>query len=158
MGKQSQAWKNHERKVAEELGGKRVLRGANFAQKDVDVKLSDFPYIKVDCKYRKRWAHNAYVSELVEKYCEKPEDVPVLVTKSHGQVGSFAIMPTFFLGILLQALRDVNGDSDLSGVVRNKILAAKGQREDIPPEEIPPDFDEFDSDEGEDEEYVEEEE
>jgi hypothetical protein len=47
--KQSQAWKNLERKSADLLGGKRICRGSNFSESLPDV---EHPYFGIECKYR----------------------------------------------------------------------------------------------------------
>lgn len=105
MGKrQSQAWKALERAVAKELGGTRVLRGADFSVEDVDVKIADFPHLKVDCKYRTRHAHHSLLAEIREKYCEENE-VPILVTKHHNQDGACVTVTLDFFKTLLEAAR-----------------------------------------------------
>lgn len=104
MAKQSQAWKNLERQVAKELGGKRVLRGADFSVEDVDVKIDDFPHLKLDCKYRTRHAHHSLLAEIEEKYCEENE-VPVLITKHHNQSGACVTVSLDFFKVLLEAAR-----------------------------------------------------
>ena len=48
----SNAWKRLEKLVAEELKGKRVLRGDDFSRKDVDVEVEDFQSLRIDAKYR----------------------------------------------------------------------------------------------------------
>ncbi len=101
----SQQWKSLERAAAEALGGNRVLRGANFAVSDVDVLIPDLPFLKVDAKYRVKHAHHTFMAEIKAKYCTKPTDIPVLVTKSHNQVGAYATVPLAFLGALLDVYR-----------------------------------------------------
>ncbi len=46
--RQSQAWKDLERKVARVLGGKRNYRGANFSESREDVT---HPIFSPECKY-----------------------------------------------------------------------------------------------------------
>lgn len=103
--KQSQAWKALEREAARLFGGKRISRGANFAESDVDVSLPGLRYIKVDAKYRKHHAHHSLIEEIKRKYCKGTDAVPLMVTKHHRQRGSYATMPTEFAGILLDCLR-----------------------------------------------------
>ena len=105
MAKQSQAWKNLERATATALKGTRVLRGADFSVEDVDVKVNDLPFLKVDAKYRKAHAHHTLMAEIVEKYCEKETDIPVLVTKHHNQTGAYVTIPLEFFGDLLDFVR-----------------------------------------------------
>lgn len=104
MARRSQAWKNLERQVAKALGGKRVCRGANFSVSDVDVDLSDIPYLKIDAKYRKRHSHHSFMEEIKEKYCNEG-DIPVLVTKHHYQDGAYVTVDLEFFSILLMAFR-----------------------------------------------------
>jgi hypothetical protein len=105
MPRQSQAWKNLERQVAKALGGKRVLRGANFAIEDVDVKLDDIPYLRIDAKYRKKHAHHTLFEEVKTKYCQESGQIPVLVTKHHNQDGACVTVDLEFFSILLMAFR-----------------------------------------------------
>jgi hypothetical protein len=105
MAKQSQAWKNLERQVAKALGGKRVLRGANFSVEDVDVKLEDIPFIRIDAKYRKKHAHHTLMAEIKTKYCQEDGQIPVLVTKHHNQDGAYVTVDLEFFAILLMAFR-----------------------------------------------------
>lgn len=104
MGKQSQAWKNLERTVAKELGGKRVLRGSDFSVEDVDVELADFPHLRIDCKYRKSHAHHSLLAEIEEKYCSDGQ-IPVLVTKHHNQAGANVTIGLNFFKTLIEAAR-----------------------------------------------------
>jgi hypothetical protein len=132
----SNAWKALEREAARELGGVRISRGADFSESDVDVNVKDYPFLKVDAKYRIRHSHHKFMSIIQENYCKSPGDVPVLVTKSHNQQGSFATVPTWFLGLLLQAFRDLNQDKDLpDGLMKTKVLAALGLNEEISTEQ-----------------------
>lgn len=108
MPRSKTAWKKAEAKAAEKLKGRRVLRGANFAVSDVDVIVDDFPHLKIDSKYRTRHAHHSLMAEIVAKYCKHPEDIPVLVTKHHNQVGEYATVPLEFLGLLLDAVRTLH--------------------------------------------------
>lgn len=104
MARQSQAWKALERLAAKELGGKRVMRGSDFSVSDVDVKIEDFPHLRVDCKYRTRHAHHSLLEEVRSKYCEENQ-VPILVTKHHNQVGACVTVDLEFFKTLLEAAR-----------------------------------------------------
>lgn len=102
--KQSQSWKSLERLVAQKLGGRRVLRGANFSQKDTDVELPDFPHWALDCKYRAKHAHHRFLAEIRKKYCG-PGNVPVLITKARSERGAVVSMSLDDFACLLAALR-----------------------------------------------------
>lgn len=106
MAKQSQAWKNLERQAAKALGGNRVLRGANFAIEDVDVKVDDLPFLKVDAKYRVKHSHHTLMAEIERKYCKESTDIPVLITKHHNQTGAYVTVPLEFFSDLLASLRN----------------------------------------------------
>jgi len=104
----SQAWKNLERLVAQVLKGERVCRGADFAKKEVDVKVHDFPNLQIDAKYRKQnWRHHAFLDEIRFKYCDDDVDIPVLVTKNHNQVGAVVSLSLHDFGVLLDTIRDL---------------------------------------------------
>lgn len=103
-GKTSQAWKDLERLAAEKLRGKRLSRGDNFARKDVDV-IAEFRALRIDGKYRRAHAHHTFMAEIERKYCVKPGDVPVLVTKHPGQQGAYVTVPLDHYALLLDAAR-----------------------------------------------------
>jgi hypothetical protein len=105
--KRSGAWKNWERKVAEKLKGKRVLRGNDFSKKSVDVKIKDFPTLKLDCKFRQKWAHHKFLAEIIRKYCTKPGDIPVLLTKTPRQIGGIVCIPLDAFAVLLDSIREL---------------------------------------------------
>jgi hypothetical protein len=109
MGNRSVAWKALEREVALELGGKRVTRGGDFSQSDVDVNVADLPMVKVDAKYRVRHAHHSLLDEVEAKYC-KAGDIPLLATKTHRQRGAYASVPLWFMGLLFNLLRQAHGE------------------------------------------------
>lgn len=112
VAKQSRAWKEAEKLTARLLGGRRVLRGADFSKSDVDVIVDDFPMLRVDSKYRTRWSHHRFLEEVQKKYCSEPEHVPVLVTKTHHQQGAFVTMKLEHLGVLLDAVRELRVERD----------------------------------------------
>lgn len=109
MAKQSQAWKDLERATAEALKGKRVMRGANFAESDVDVKVPDFPLLKVDCKYRKSHAFHALVEDIRTKYCESHDvtiGTPVLVTRHRNGKNVYVTVDLEMFAKLLDLIRE----------------------------------------------------
>lgn len=103
MSKRSQAWKALEREAALVLGGKRVVRG-DWGESDVDVR-TEYPALKVDCKYRQSHSHHSLLKGIEKKYCKSIGDHPVLVTKHRGQVGCNVTVGSELFGILLDALR-----------------------------------------------------
>lgn len=106
MGKrQSQAWKNLERLVAKALKGKRISRGDDFARMDVDVVVPDLPELRIDAKYRTRHAHHTFMKEIVEKYIDKDEQEPVLVTRHHHQKSAYVTVRLEFFAFLIDTLR-----------------------------------------------------
>ena len=107
MARSKTAWKHAEKAVAKALKGTRVLRGADFSVKDVDVKVADFPNLQIDSKYRQRWAHHKFLDEVQEKYCADPADIPILVTKHLRQTGAVAVLRLEHLGLLLDAIREL---------------------------------------------------
>jgi hypothetical protein len=106
VSRRSQAWKALEREAAEALGGRRVMRGADFSVSDVDVIVDDMPHLKIDAKYRVRHSHHTLIDDIVKKYCKTGEHEPVLVTKSHRQNGSYVTIRLSFLSYLLMRERD----------------------------------------------------
>jgi hypothetical protein len=105
VGKQSQAWKDLEREVAEELNGERVLRGADFSKEGVDVEVKDFPGLRIDAKYRAAWSHTSYLKEVVDKYVKEPGDIALLVTKKKRQRGAIACLSLKDFGTILNSVR-----------------------------------------------------
>ncbi len=97
-----------ERAIAEELGGKRVVR-ADFGVSDTDVRIEDFPQLKIDSKYRAAWAHNSYLEEVAEKYAKEPGSIPLLVTKQKRQRGAIVCMYLEDFATMLDAVRDLRG-------------------------------------------------
>jgi hypothetical protein len=106
MSKRSQAWKALEREAARLLGGKRVVRG-DWGESDVDVK-TEFPQLKVDCKYRQSHAHHALLKTIDKKYCVPKGGTPVLVTKHKGQPGCNVTITGQTFATLLDCLRVTN--------------------------------------------------
>ena len=101
----SQAWKDLERTVAAKLGGRRKLRGANFAEEDFDVEVTDFAHWRIDAKYRARHAHHTLLREVRKKYCKDSTAVPLLVTKARGEHGEVVSMSLDDFAAIVTALR-----------------------------------------------------
>lgn len=104
----SQAWKNLERTTATALGGRRKVRGDNFAVSDFDVEVDGFPHWKVDAKYRSAqpWKHHGYVEEIAKRYCNNEHDVPILVTKNGRERGAYVTMRLNQFGALTIAMSE----------------------------------------------------
>lgn len=115
MARQSQAWKNLERQTAKELDGRRITRGGNFAVSDVDVVVDAHPELRIDCKYRTSHSHHSLMAAIERKYCARPGDVPVLVTKHHNQESAYVTIPLQFFGRLLRDRSAVLGKQQLRG-------------------------------------------
>lgn len=96
----SQRWKDLEREAARALGGKRVVR-PDFGEPDVDVTVPAWPELRVDCKAYKRFAHHSLMQDIERKYCDRPGQVPVLVTKHERQRGAYVTVPLDWLGQVL---------------------------------------------------------
>jgi hypothetical protein len=101
----SDAWKDLERTVAVKLGGRRKLRGANFAEEDFDVDVPDMPHWRIDAKYRAKHAHHSKLHEVRKKYCKDATAVPLLVTKARGERGEVVSMSLDDFASLLAAFR-----------------------------------------------------
>lgn len=128
--KRSGAWKNLERESARMLGGNRVTRGADFSVSDVDVKIPELPFLKVDAKYRKSHAHHSLLEEVRKKYCNAG-DIPVLITKHHRQRGANVTIPLELFAVLLDAFRQQNEDPDVRIAVEAKLAYARGAPDEI---------------------------
>lgn len=100
----STRWKTLEADTAESLGGCRVMEDWTLFRERPDVLVPDFRLV-VDAKAYARFAHHSLLNAVQRKYC-KPGDVPALVTKHSGQVGSYTTIPTSFLACLLDAIRE----------------------------------------------------
>ena len=108
VAKRSQSWKSLERGAAEALGGKRVVR-ADFGVSDTDVRIDDFPQLKIDAKYRAAWSHTSYLKEVAKKYAKKPGDIPLLITKQKRQHGAIVCLDLADFGRLLDRIRVLEG-------------------------------------------------
>ncbi|MBL94999.1 MAG: hypothetical protein CMF70_06810 [Magnetovibrio sp.] len=128
--KHSEAWKALERLAAKELGGTRITRGHNFAVSEPDVYIADFEHLKVDCKRRKQsFTHHTMLQGIKDKYCVSHDDVPVLITRNHGERG--AVMSLYLKdgGALLNNIRTLT--KILDGIEKHDVahVPAKGLKE-----------------------------
>lgn len=103
--KRNQSWKELEKHGAKMLRGKRVLRGFDWSFSDVDIKVRDIPFLKIDCKKLKHHASHTLMREIERKYCMDEGDLPLLITKEHGPSPVYATVPLEFLAILLDFVR-----------------------------------------------------
>lgn len=103
-GRNSKAWRDLERLVAKAMRGKRISRGDDFSRSDVDVRC-EFRALKIDAKFRAKHGHHTFVNEIIRKYCTKPGDVPVLVTKTPGQQGAYVTVPLDHYAKLIDLVR-----------------------------------------------------
>lgn len=114
MGK---AWKELEKKTAEALGGVRVNRASDYGISDVDVVVPDLPWLRIDCKFRKRHAHHSLVEGIRAKYCKEGQ-YPVLVTKHHSGHRSYVTIDLPLFVALLKEVKLIqektNEDLDVS--------------------------------------------
>ena len=83
-----------------------MLRGNDFSKSDSDVRVPDFPFLRIDAKAYKKFAHHTLMREIVDKYCKRPGDIPVLVTKHERQVGMYVTVPLDFFAHLLEIARE----------------------------------------------------
>ena len=102
----SRRWAALETVAAEKLGGVRVVEPwLLFRERpDVVVDLPGGGRLICDCKAYRRFSHHTLLEAVQSKYCQ-PGDVPVLVTKTQGQVGAFITVPLEFLAELLNKVR-----------------------------------------------------
>jgi len=84
----SKAWKMHEKRTAEALGGKRVSRGANFGESMPDVEHES---LSIECKYRKKIS--SFLKDgLTQAQKYDPRKIPVLCLKQRGMRGALVVM------------------------------------------------------------------
>jgi len=88
--KKSNAWKSLERKVAKELGGKRVYRGRNFAESLPDVF---HPLFTIECKSRKKGIPKFVTDGLDQAAKYDKNKIPLLVMKVKSKHGEIACLP-----------------------------------------------------------------
>ncbi len=74
-------WKTIEKYIADTLGWERVERN-NYGKEDVDVRPPHWmSFLKLDAKGRMQFMHHGLFGEAEKKYCKKPEDRLILVTR-----------------------------------------------------------------------------
>lgn len=103
MGK---PWKELEKKTADALGGTRINRATDYGISDVDVLVPGFDFLRVDCKYRKSWAHHSYVEEIRSKYCGAEGQYPILVTKHHHSHKEYVTMDLVMFAAMVKLLKE----------------------------------------------------
>jgi hypothetical protein len=103
--KRNDSWKQLEAYGAKLLRGKRVLRGFDWSFSDVDIRVADIPFLKIDAKKFKHHAIHSLMREIVRKYAPKPYHIPLLIQKEHGPSPVYATIPLEFLAVLLDVLR-----------------------------------------------------
>jgi len=101
--KRSQEWKQLERDVAKLLGGKRIIR-YDYSEITPDVKLKDFPTLKIDTKRYKKFRIFSMWRKVKEKYCE-PTDNAVLTIREGGKHNILAVIDIHLLAALLNYIR-----------------------------------------------------
>ncbi len=106
----SKAWKDLEKKTAEILHGKRVIR-KSYGEKNVDVKIKDFPTFKIDTKRYKRFRAFSFFEEVKKKYCKKPKDNAILVLRQHNKATKLAVIDLKLLGRFLDFVREHEGQN-----------------------------------------------
>jgi len=85
----SKAWKLHEKRTAEALGGKRISRGANFGESMPDVMHES---LSIECKYRAKLSRFLMDGlRQAEKYSDGKK-IPVLCLKQRGMRGALVVM------------------------------------------------------------------
>lgn len=103
--RRSQAWKDLERESARILGGQRITRPWDLFEIRDDIEVDGFEHYKVDCKYRAKAQINTLLNTVRKKYCQQPADVPVVITKTHHEVGAVVSLPLSEFARLLNAVR-----------------------------------------------------
>ena len=107
-------WKQLERDAAVILGGERVTRGANFGQKDVDVKVPDFPSFKIDTKRYKRFRVFSLFDLVKKKYCKNSQDKPILIVRESNRKYVLAVVDLDLLAKMLNIIREKGGQDALN--------------------------------------------
>lgn len=86
----TETWKNLERVAAKKLGGKRIVRGNDFGESDLDVAHDVFA---CDAKYRAKWSFIVMFDKLIKDRDRLyPGKIPILVVKAKGRKGEFVIL------------------------------------------------------------------
>ncbi len=99
-------WKQLERDTAKVLKGERVLRGADFGKTDVDVRIPDFPSLKVDTKRYKKFQTFSLYEEVKKKYCKSLTDNAILVLRQSGKHNKLVVIDIEFFAKLLDFVRE----------------------------------------------------
>lgn len=99
-------WERLEESAAQKLGGRRVQRRVEFFEPAPDIVVDDFPEMAFDAKLCARFSHHRLIEVVRAKYCG-PNEVPVLITKSHAdeQQGEFVTLPLDAFASLLNEVR-----------------------------------------------------
>jgi hypothetical protein len=107
----------------------------DFFESSPDVAVQDFQLL-VECKSRQRHAFHAFM-EQARKYCG-PDEVPALVTKSHGEHGEIISLSLDTFASILDELRhhrlntqihmaEIEGDHEALGeAMREKLALRRG--------------------------------
>lgn len=93
-------WKNHERKTAAALGGKRISRGMDFSLSAPDI---EHPLLSVECKHRQKIS--GFLKDglkQAERYY--PEKIPVLVLKEKHMRGELVVIRLSDFKVILEGL------------------------------------------------------
>lgn len=116
MAKRSQAWKNLEKSISNQLNeagipAKRISRAANWSESTFDVEVEGHPEFKMDCKYSVAgFKTNRLLAETREKYCKEDGDVAIVFSKGYREQGEVAHMPAeFFFKLLKSYLKETDG-------------------------------------------------
>lgn len=132
MGK---PWKELEKKTAIAMTGERINRAADYGKSDYDVYVPDFPFLRVDAKYRSRHSHHSFMEEIREKYCNDGS-FPVLVTKHHSGRREYVTVDLALWASILDFLRNMSQDS-INAIygseegLRQKVAAERARKETI---------------------------
>jgi hypothetical protein len=103
----SKSWKRHEKRTAEALGGKRVIR-TDFSQSLPDIEHS---LLSIECKYRKKISSFLKDGlEQAQKY--DPRKIPCLVLKEKGMRGAIAILRLEDFASLMRLMNKSKGDKN----------------------------------------------
>lgn len=82
-------WKQHERNVAKDFGGKRNIdRAVDFSRSAGDIKHETFT---IECKYRVR-VPKLVTDSLGQARKYDPKKIPVAALKSHNMIGYIVCM------------------------------------------------------------------
>lgn len=111
MARQSRAWRDWERTVADALGGRRIVR-LDFFESAPDILVGDLGLI-VEAKYRAKqpFRHHALLEVARRKYAE-PGEIVALATKNGGEAGGcVTLLLDDFVGIVNRLRRAERGSA-----------------------------------------------